>query len=216
MENANTSSLTVISTEAFNDLNLLSRKFYKLMIAVVSLAFNSLLLVLKLVINTLYLLLVRENEKGLHRKRVNQENKISGLIKLMARIQVYVFTKSKGKYMKTFFGSPVMILTTVGRKSGQLRSTPLIYVKDGERIIIAASKIGHVKPPAWQHNVEANPLVEAQVGTKRSYMEARKATESEEENYWPELFRVFPEYRESLKKTQGIRHIPIFILEPSV
>ncbi len=216
MEKANASPLTEISSEAFNDLNLLSRKFYKVLIAAVSLVLNSLLLALKLVINTLYLLLVRENEKGLQRKRINQENKVGGLIKLMARIQVYVFTKSKGKYMKTFFGSPVMILTTVGRKSGQLRSTPLIYVKDGEKVIITASKIGHVKPPAWQHNVEANPLVEAQVGTHRSYMEARKATKEEEENYWPELFRVFPEYRESLKKTQGIRHIPIFILEPSL
>lgn len=136
------------------------------------------------------------------------------VIKLMSKIQVWVFRKTGGRFMNTFFGIPIAILTTVGRKSGATRQTPVIYVREGRCIAIVPSKIGMSTPPAWQYNIEANPNVQIQLDTSVTDAVVREATPEEEVALWPRLIKVFPEYEKCLIRTKDVRRIPIYLLEP--
>src|SRR5690554_5023700 len=101
--------------------------------------------------------------------------------------------------MNKFLGSPVSILTHIGKKTGAIRRTPLIYYCNGDTVVLAASKGGMTKPPIWKYNLDANPNCEIQIGSKNRLMTAHIANDAEEEKYWPELTKVYPgfdEYRE--------------------
>jgi deazaflavin-dependent oxidoreductase (nitroreductase family) len=108
-------------------------------------------------------------------------------------------------------GTSVLILTTTGRRSGEPRSTPLIYGRDGDRYLVVASKGGADDPPAWYRNLEEHPEVEVQV--KGDRFKARASTASDDEK--PELWRImtseWPHYDEYQEKTE--RQIPVVVLE---
>jgi F420H(2)-dependent quinone reductase len=117
-----------------------------------------------------------------------------------------------GKFLR---GAPVGILTHVGRKSGQVRHTPLIYAPLGDTIVIAASKGGFTTHPDWYWNITANPDVSFQVGSEDTPMRARPATATERPDLWVHLdrtYRDFAEYRE--RAGAAGREIPLFVLEP--
>ena len=107
---------------------------------------------------------------------------------------------------------PMLLLEHTGAKSGAKRTSPLVYVRDGENIALVASKGGHPKHPAWFHNLRANPDATVQVGSKRLAVRARVATPQERARLWPEAVRVWPGYREYQERTE--REIPMVILEP--
>ena len=107
---------------------------------------------------------------------------------------------------------PMLLLEHTGAKSQTRRTSPLVYVRDGENIALVASKGGHPKHPAWLHNLRANPDATVQVGSKRLAVRARVATPQERARLWPEAVRVWPGYREYQERTE--REIPMVILEP--
>src|SRR3982074_2254413 len=82
------------------------------------------------------------------------------------------------------FAPPMLLLDHVGAKSGVKRTTPLAYVDDGDDLVIVASKGGHPKPPAWYHNLRANPDTTIQVGSKRRAVRARVPTDAEYPRLW--------------------------------
>ena len=108
-------------------------------------------------------------------------------------------------------GSTVLLLTTTGRTSGELRTTPLIYAEDGDRYVIVASKGGAPEHPGWYRNLTKTPNVELQVGNEVFPAQARTASGEERERLWRKANEVWPHYDEYASKTD--REIPVVVLE---
>lgn len=138
----------------------------------------------------------------------------TGLIKRIGKFQVFIYRLSGGRLMNTFLGAPVAILTHTGRKSGAIRRTPLVYALDGDSVILAGSKGGMSKPPMWKHNLDANPNCEIQIGANNRLVTARVASAEEEERLWPLLTAVYAGFDEYRARTEGVRHINLYVLEP--
>ena len=108
-------------------------------------------------------------------------------------------------------GAPVLILTTTGRRSGETRSTPLIYGRSGADYLVVGSKGGAPTPPAWYLNLQANPDVAVQVKADRFAARARTASKQEKPELWKIMTSIWPDYDEYQTKTE--REIPVIILE---
>jgi deazaflavin-dependent oxidoreductase (nitroreductase family) len=106
--------------------------------------------------------------------------------------------------------APTLLLTTTGRKTGQPRTTPVFYLRDGDRVIICNVNPGFERPNPWTLNIRANKIVRAQISSKRQSYEAREATAAEIEKYWPQLVKMWPAYQRHFENS-GQRSI--FILE---
>ena len=106
---------------------------------------------------------------------------------------------------------PSLLLTTTGRKSGEQRTTPLIYGTDGESLLLVASKGGSPAPPAWYLNLLANPEVEVQVLGDRFKAHARTAKPAEKDRLWGTMVGEWPAYDEYQQRTD--REIPVVVLE---
>nr|AZF85894.1 nitroreductase [Catenulispora sp.] len=105
-----------------------------------------------------------------------------------------------------------LVLATTGRRTGQARRCCLIYGTSGDDFVVVASKGGAEENPAWFANLEADPSVGVQVGTRRFTGRARVANPAERETLWPMMAAIFPLYDEYAKKTD--REIPIVLLTP--
>jgi len=127
---------------------------------------------------------------------------------------VMIYRLTGGRLLNKFLGGPVAILTHTGKKTGATRRTPLIYYATGDIVVLAASKGGMTKPPAWKHNLDANPDCEIQIGAVNRPMTAHVADQAEEDKYWPELTRVYPGFAEYRQRTEGVRRINLYVLEP--
>jgi len=108
---------------------------------------------------------------------------------------------------------PSLLLTTVGRKSGEKFLFPLFYGKTGNSYFIVASKGGAPDHPGWYKNILANPEVELQVATKKLKARARTATGAERQKLWDEAVKFWPPY-EDYRKKAGVREIPVVVLDP--
>ena len=107
---------------------------------------------------------------------------------------------------------PTLLLDHVGAKTGKRRTIPLSYLRDGEDLVIVASKGGHPNNPAWFHNLRAHPETTVQVGSRRRAVHARVATAAERARLWPEVVALYGGYRDYQARTD--REIPLVILEP--
>jgi F420H(2)-dependent quinone reductase len=107
----------------------------------------------------------------------------------------------------------MLLLDHVGAKSGTLRTSPLLFVPDGESLVLVASKGGFPKHPAWFHNLRANPETYVQVGAERRRVRARVATAEERPRLWDEAVAIWPGYEDYRRRTD--REIPLVILEPA-
>ena len=110
-------------------------------------------------------------------------------------------------------GTTVLILTTTGRRSGEQRSTPLIYQPHGDDYIVVASKGGAPDHPAWYLNLEADPEVDVQIRGDRFKARARTAGSEEKPDMWRTMTATWPAYDEYQQKTD--REIPVVVLERS-
>jgi F420H(2)-dependent quinone reductase len=107
----------------------------------------------------------------------------------------------------------MLLLDHIGAKSGTKRTSPLLYVRDGEDLVIVASKGGFPKHPAWFHNLKAHPDTAVQVGSHRLAVHARVATPEERERLWPMCVKAYHGYEDYAVRSKG-REIPLVILEP--
>jgi deazaflavin-dependent oxidoreductase (nitroreductase family) len=108
-------------------------------------------------------------------------------------------------------GTTTLLLTTKGRRSGEQRTTPLIYQQHGDAYLVVASKGGADEPPAWYLNLEAEPGVEVQVKGDRFSARARTAGPAEKPEMWRTMTATWPAYDEYQQKTS--REIPVVVLE---
>ncbi len=105
----------------------------------------------------------------------------------------------------------LLLLDHVGAKSQQRRTTPLVYMPDGENMLIVASKGGHPRDPAWLYNLRAHPDTEVQIGRERIAVRAREATAEERERLWPRAGSYNPHWARYRERTT--REIPFVLLE---
>ena len=126
---------------------------------------------------------------------------------------VVVYRASHGLIGHRFPGAPPMLLLDhVGAKSGAKRTSPLLYMRDGENVVLVASKGGHPRNPAWFHNLIANPDTTVQIGSARRAVHARVAKPAERKRLWPKVVKIYSGYRDYQRRTE--REIPLVILEP--
>ena len=124
-----------------------------------------------------------------------------------------VYRATHGLVGHRFPGAPPMLLLDhVGAKSGRSRTSPLVYVEDGEDIVLVASKGGHPKNPGWFHNLLAHPDVRIQIGSQHRDVRARIATDTERPRLWKKAVATYGGYRGYQERTD--RQIPLVVLEP--
>jgi deazaflavin-dependent oxidoreductase (nitroreductase family) len=105
-----------------------------------------------------------------------------------------------------------LLLRTRGRRTGEIRTAALLYLVDRDRYVVVGSKGGSDAAPAWLKNLEADPAVEVQVGTRRFPATARVATDAERRRLWPQVVELWPDY--ARYQSQTSREIPLVILKP--
>jgi deazaflavin-dependent oxidoreductase (nitroreductase family) len=121
------------------------------------------------------------------------------------------YLESGGRDGHIWEGVTTLLLTTTGRRSGQPRTTPLIYGRAGERYLVVASRGGAPKHPDWYQNLVAQPVVQVQVMADRFSARARTATAAEKPALWKTMISIWPPYDEYQTRTS--REIPVVILE---
>ncbi|MGC4963770.1 nitroreductase family deazaflavin-dependent oxidoreductase [Gordonia sp. DT101] len=126
--------------------------------------------------------------------------------------QVREYEESNGTAATTMKGKPVVVLTSVGRKSGKLRKTPLMRVEHNGDYAVVASLGGAPKHPVWYWNLVAEPHVELRDGEQVGDYTAREVAGEERETWWARAVEAWPDYAEYQTKTDRV--IPVFVLEP--
>ncbi len=121
------------------------------------------------------------------------------------------YEETDGEEGHDWQGTTALILTTTGRKSGEQRSTPLIYQEHDGAYLVVASKGGADEPPAWFLNLEAKPEVTIQVKAERFPVRARVADAQEKPDMWKKMTGAWPAYDSYQEKTD--REIPVVVLE---
>ena len=130
-------------------------------------------------------------------------NRITGLHNRVYRL-------TGGRIGGKLWGAPVLLLDHVGRKSGRHRTTPLLYLEDGDDLVVVGSRGGSEAPPAWWLNLETQPRTTVQVGPERRQVVARTASPDERQRLWPRLVELYPSYDDYQRRTS--REIPVIVL----
>jgi F420H(2)-dependent quinone reductase len=129
------------------------------------------------------------------------------------REQVSLYEASGGKEGGTLEGKPVVILTTIGAKTGSVRKNPVMRIKEGDVYVAVASNAGAITHPAWYRNVVAHPELTLQDGVTVHHVRAREVHGDEKDRWWKVAERDWPHFPEYRAKA-GAREIPVLLLEP--
>jgi len=133
-------------------------------------------------------------------------------LRAVGKLNVPVYRLSRGRIGGKVGKGPVLLLTTTGRKSGEPRTAPVLYLADGERYVVINTNAGNTKVPAWSLNLRADPEAEVEVRGKRSKVRARLAAGEERNELWRRHMQQYSgwDYYESKLD----REIGVFVLEP--
>jgi deazaflavin-dependent oxidoreductase (nitroreductase family) len=135
------------------------------------------------------------------------------IIRIMSRLNTWAYRATGGRLGGRFLrGAPVLLMTVVGRKTGRRLTVPLLYLQDGEHLVIVASKGGMDQHPLWYLNLLANPDVDVEIGTAVRPMRAAVADDVERARLWPKLVAMYRDYADYQARTT--RQIPVVILAP--
>lgn len=135
----------------------------------------------------------------------------AGMLRFLGKLNVPLYRASRGRLLGRVGRAPVLLLTTTGRRSGQQRTAPVLYLADGDRLIVIGSNAGNVKAPAWALNLEAHPDAQVEVRADRRSVRARIAQDEERAELWKRMndqYGGFEDYRERTS-----RDIRVFVLE---
>jgi len=132
---------------------------------------------------------------------------------VITNVNRWLLVRSKGRLGFSFLGRSVLLLHTLGRKSGRAYATPLFYMEDGENMVLVASRAGTSVNPGWLRNLEACPEVEVQVRSGSRKVRAHLASTEERADLWPRLTAMFDKWDDIQSSTR--RQFPIIVLEPS-
>ena len=130
--------------------------------------------------------------------------------RIVSPLQRQLYRRSHGRLSLTG-RAPVMLLTTIGRRTGQPRTVPVFYIRDSERFVVCNVNPGFEQPNPWTLNLLANPAASVEIRGTTTAVLGRVATEDEISRYWPRLVELWPAYQ-AFYERGGIR--TLFVLEP--
>ena len=133
------------------------------------------------------------------------------VLDVLSNTNVWLYRVTGGRIGGRMGRAPILLLHHVGRKTGRERVTPVLFLPDGERLVIVGSKGGAERDPAWLRNLLANPRTTVELARRRIAVEARPADDAERERYWPRLVELYPSFETYPGRTQ--RRLPVVILE---
>jgi F420H(2)-dependent quinone reductase len=133
-------------------------------------------------------------------------------LRLVGKLNTPVYRLTGGRVGGRVGKGPVLLLTTTGRKSGQPRTAPVLYLADGERFVVINTNAGNAKTPAWSLNLRADPDAEVEVGRKRIKVRARLAEGEERADLWRQHMEQYSGWESYESKLD--REIGVFVLEP--
>jgi deazaflavin-dependent oxidoreductase (nitroreductase family) len=136
------------------------------------------------------------------------------MFRVTGGVHVFLYRVSGGKIGARMRQVPVLLLTVTGRKTGKRRTTPLLYGRDGDNLVVIASKGGDPRHPSWYLNLRgAEAEAEVEIGRERRRVRARDAEGEERERLWARMVSLYPPYAEYQRKTT--RLIPVVVLGPA-
>jgi len=133
-------------------------------------------------------------------------------LKATGKLNVPIYRLSRGRLMNTIGTAPVLLLTSIGRCSGQPRTVPVVFLADGERHVVVGSNAGNARTPAWSYNLQANPDAEIEIAGERKLVRARVLEGDERAELWRRVNEMYEGFDEYDAKTS--REIAVFALEP--
>jgi deazaflavin-dependent oxidoreductase (nitroreductase family) len=131
---------------------------------------------------------------------------------LWGRIHTGVLRATRGAVGASWFGAPVLVLVTIGRRSGKVRHTPLLYVTDDDRTVLLAANAGNDRPPAWWLNLKSAETAEILIRGRRRRLRWREAHGSEYDRLFAALVETYPPAAHYVDLTD--RRLPVVVLEP--
>ena len=136
------------------------------------------------------------------------------IVKWMSQAQVWLHRTTGGRLGRTFRGRPVLLLTVTGRKSGEPRTKPLLYLRDGDDVVVVASTGGMAKHPQWYRNLQAEPRCRISLEGVDVARVARTADPEEKARLWPRLLELYADFETYQQWVGDQREIPVVILGP--
>lgn len=135
----------------------------------------------------------------------------SGL-RAVGKLNVPLYRASGGRLFGKVGTSPVLLLSTTGRRSGAVRTAPVLYMPHGSSYVVIGSNAGNARVPAWSLNLKANPEAEVEVGSRRVKVRARVAEGEERQRLWRAINDQYSGFDEYAARTD--RDIAVFVLDP--
>lgn len=136
----------------------------------------------------------------------------AGALKAIGKLNVPIYRLTRGRLFNKVGSAPILLLTTTGRRSGQQRTAPVLYLADGQRLVVIGSNAGNVRAPAWALNLKANPDAEVEIRGKRQSVRARVAEGEERAALWLKVNEQYAGFDDYEERTS--RDIAVFVLEP--
>jgi F420H(2)-dependent quinone reductase len=157
---------------------------------------------------------VRLNQKRVARQSNLMVTRTPRAQRAWSRLHARLYKATGGRFIPRWFaGAPVMVLETVGRKSGKKRSSPVLYLREGDALVVLAANAGADRVPAWWHNLEAAGEAEVVVEGRRSRVRPRVLDGEERRRAWEDFVAMYPQAQEYTRFTA--RELPLAALEPS-
>jgi deazaflavin-dependent oxidoreductase (nitroreductase family) len=129
-------------------------------------------------------------------------------------IDPWVLRRAQGRIVSRVYGLPILLLSTIGRRSGEARVSPLVYVRDGRDFAVVGTNFGQHQHPGWTANLLAQSEVAIEVGPERLGVRAALADDATWKRLWPRFLDVYPGYQDYLSRTGG-RKPRMFLLHPA-
>jgi deazaflavin-dependent oxidoreductase (nitroreductase family) len=142
----------------------------------------------------------------------SQEARFRIVLRIITSGNIWLLKLTGGRLGNSFLGVTLLLMTTIGRKSGKPRTLPMYYLQDGEKFILVASNGGLPNDPVWLLNAMANPEVSIRLNGVKCNMLARLATADEKSQYWPSLAARFPMWEEVAERSNRV--FKVVVLEP--
>lgn len=136
----------------------------------------------------------------------------NSLVKALSAIHVAIFRATGGRVGDRLVDNDMLLLTTIGSVTGKSHTVPLLYLEDGDRLLVVASYGGRTEHPQWYRNLKANPRVTVRTGDGSIDALARTATPAERRNWWERVESAYSGYGDYQARTQ--REIPLVFLSP--
>ena len=130
----------------------------------------------------------------------------------LTTIHTFIYSNTNGAIGGRIVNCPVLLLTTKGRKTNKQRTVPLLYLADGDNVVLVASNGGATKHPTWWLNLQSNPEAQIQIRGIKQRVMAEKGSTEEKQRLWPQLTAMYPGYKRYQEITN--RDIPVVILRP--